>query len=174
MTALRWLTSPDDVTPAMRQQLLACWRDVVNAGGAVGFPESTVDDAAVLPAVDAVVAALSPDEALLRVTDDDGALAGWLVLAGNPKPLFAHWATLQRVQTAPAARGTGVGTVLLTEAAARARARGLAHLHLTLRAGLGLEGFYARHGYREVGRWPAAIRLVDGELRDEVLMFLAL
>jgi hypothetical protein len=49
----------------------------------------------------------------------------------------------------------------------------LSQLHLAARGGLGLEDFYARLGWREIGRWPAALRLGDGEHRDEVLMLLA-
>jgi len=37
------------------------------------------------------------------------------------------------------------------------------------RDGEGLDAFYERHGYREVGRHPAAVRVGDG-YRDEVLL----
>lgn len=37
------------VDPVTRGQLLACWRDVSNAGGAVGFPFLPVDDEHVRP-----------------------------------------------------------------------------------------------------------------------------
>ncbi len=50
---------------------------------------------------------------------------------------------------------------------------GLEQLHLELRAGLGLEGFYQSLGWQEIGRWPSALRLREGD-RDEVLMFLPL
>jgi GNAT superfamily N-acetyltransferase len=173
VTELRWLTDPAAVDPDLRAALLACWRDVTNTGGAVGFPAVPVDDATVAPVLDVLVGSLSADVQLLVATRAD-VLGGWLVLERNPQPIFAHWATLKRVQTSPAARGTGVGGRLLAEAAGRARALGLHALHLTVRAGTGADGFYARHGYREVGRWPGAIRLGDGELRDELLMHLAL
>ncbi|KQS66520.1 GNAT family N-acetyltransferase [Modestobacter sp. Leaf380] len=172
--SLRWLTSPDEVTPAMATELATVWREVSNAGGAVGFPQVPVDEATVAAAADAVVGALTPDERLLWVTAPDGSLAGWLVLARNPQPIFRHWATLRRVQSSLGSRGTGVGSVLLTEAARCARELGLAHLHLYVRAGQGLEPFYLRHGYREIGRWPHALHLGDGDFRDEVLMFLEL
>jgi hypothetical protein len=50
---------------------------------------------------------------------------------------------------------------------------GLEQLHLAARAGMGLEEFYGRLGWREVGRWPGALRLGPGDDRDEVLMLLA-
>jgi hypothetical protein len=49
---------------------------------------------------------------------------------------------------------------------------GLSQLHLTVRGGTGLEKFYGRLGWREVKRWPRALRLDDGDDRDEVLMVL--
>jgi hypothetical protein len=50
---------------------------------------------------------------------------------------------------------------------------GLEQLHLAARAGLGLEEFYGRLGWREIGRSPGALRLGPGDDRDEVLMLLA-
>ncbi len=50
---------------------------------------------------------------------------------------------------------------------------GLEQLHLAVRGGMGLETFYGRLGWREVGRWPGALRLRPGDDRDEVLMLLA-
>jgi hypothetical protein len=49
---------------------------------------------------------------------------------------------------------------------------GLEQLHLAARGGMGLEDFYFRLGWREIGRWPGALRLAPGETRDEVLMAL--
>lgn len=50
---------------------------------------------------------------------------------------------------------------------------GLEQLHLAARSGVGLETFYGRLGWKEIGRWPGALRLADGEDRDEILMLLA-
>jgi hypothetical protein len=52
--------------------------------------------------------------------------------------------------------------------------RRIAHdeLHLAARGGVGLERFYQRLGWREIGRWPGALRLGPGDDRDEVLMVL--
>ncbi len=40
----RWLTMPAMVTRELRAELAACWREVANAGGAVGFPFPPVSD----------------------------------------------------------------------------------------------------------------------------------
>ena len=63
----------------------------------------------------------------------------------------------------------------LMEEVARAASQDLAleKLHLELRSGMGLEDFYQSCGWREIGRWPAALRLPAGD-HDEVLMALAL
>lgn len=47
---------------------------------------------------------------------------------------------------------------------------GLEHLHLSVRGGEGLEGFYARFGYRVVGTHPGAVRLGPTDTRDEVFL----
>lgn len=36
----------------------------------------------------------------------------------------------------------------------------LEQLHLAARGGVGLEDFYGRPGWKEIGRWPGAPRLV--------------
>jgi hypothetical protein len=43
-----------------------------------------------------------------------------------------------------------------------------------VRGGLGLERFYDRLGYREVGRLPGALRVAADDDRDEILMWRAL
>jgi hypothetical protein len=47
---------------------------------------------------------------------------------------------------------------------------GLEQLHLAARAGEGLETFYGNLGWKEIGRWPGALRFGSGDDRDEVLM----
>jgi hypothetical protein len=42
---------------------------------------------------------------------------------------------------------------------------GLEQLRLAVRGGCGLEPFYARLGWKEIGRWPGALRLAPGDDR---------
>ncbi len=172
---LHWVVDPEQVDQDMKEQLLTCWRDVSNAGGAVRFPFPPVTDEQVRSAVDAMVASLaSAADRLLLATAGD-VLAGWLLLRTNPSPLTHHWAQVLRVQTALQFRGRGVGQALMGEVARSAlKDLGLEQLHLELRAGLGLEAFYRRFGWEEVGRWPGALRLAEHDSRDEVLMLLSL
>jgi len=135
---LLWRTAPAEVDDPTRAALAACWRDVANAGGAVGFPFPPVDDAQVRAAVEAVVAALDPTAGRLLLAQVDGELAGWLLLLHPRDPLTAHWGRVLRVQTALAHRGRGVGRALMEEARRAARDElGLEQLHLELRSGLG-------------------------------------
>ncbi|WP_208641877.1 GNAT family N-acetyltransferase [Arthrobacter oryzae] len=171
---MSWLTTPAMVKPHLRNQLLECWRDVSNAGGAVGFPFPPVSDGQVLSSIDAMVRTLDQHVDRILLATVNGELAGWLLLAGNSNELTAHWARVLRVQTALEFRNRGVGRALMEEVA-RAATEDLAleQLHLKLRSGMGLEGFYQSCGWREIGRWPAALRLPEGD-QDEVLMALAL
>jgi hypothetical protein len=61
----------------------------------------------------------------------------------------------------------------MREAERLAPTLGFEALHLTVRGGLGLEEFYKRLGYREIGRLPGALRVAPGDDRDEVLMWRA-
>jgi len=172
---LTWCTAPQDVTAALHRDVLRCWVDVSNAGGAVGFPDLPVSAADVEPTLDALVANLAPHHAGLLTAHDDEELAGWLALTRPRSRLAGHWGSVTRVQTAPACRGTGVGTLLMGEVArCAAEDWGLDHLVLTVRGGTGTERFYERLGWREHGRHPRALRLAPDDLRDEIHLWLPL
>ena len=51
---------------------------------------------------------------------------------------------------------------------------GLERLSLSARGGVGLEDFYRKVGWVEVGRWPGALRIAPGDDRDSILMSLTL
>ncbi|MGV9884775.1 N-acetyltransferase family protein [Streptomyces sp. NPDC003006] len=170
---LQQLTSPDAVTPRLRRALVECWVEVTNSGGAAGFPFPPVDADTVTPVLDRIVGLLSPDTSRLLTVDVDGELAGWLNVRRDRFELIAHWGTLHHVQTRTAVRGRGVGRALMDGVRRVAREEmGLEQLHLAARGGVGLEDFYGRLGWKEVGRWPGALRLAEGDDHDEVLMIL--
>ncbi|WP_436739857.1 GNAT family N-acetyltransferase [Streptomyces sp. BBFR102] len=168
------LTTPDQVTGSLVEELASCWVEVTNAGGAAGFPFPPVDLSRTAPAVEAIAAALAPETSRLLLVRVEGELAGWLNVRRDPFALIRHWGTLHHVQTRPAFRGCGLGTRLMHEVRTLAReGMGLEQLHLAARAGMGLEDFYGRLGWKEIGRWPGALRLGPGDDRDEVLMVLS-
>ncbi|TYP86119.1 GNAT family N-acetyltransferase [Blastococcus xanthinilyticus] len=173
---LRWYSAPEQVPATLPGELATCWRDVANAGGAVGFAQRLpVGDDVVRPVVDELVAGLDPRLRRLLVAVGDDGPAGWLVLTGNADPVVAHWGRVTHVQTAPPARGTGVARLLMAEVARAARDElGLASLRLEVRGGVGLEAFYARFGWVVTGCWPGALQITADDRRDEVLMGLDL
>lgn len=158
------------LTPDLRSELVDVWVAATNAGGAVGL----------LPPVDAAGAEVLAGPLWQRLVDGDDALtvarvdgrvAGWFVLVGSGFVLHRHWRTLKRLQVRPELQGRGIGSALLVSAYDAARRLGLEALHLTVRGGTGTDALYRRHGYREVGRLPEALRLAPGDDRDEIHMW---
>jgi GNAT superfamily N-acetyltransferase len=163
---VRAVSAVDDV---LRRELLACWTDVTNAGGAVGFvPPVTEDDVA--PVLDRLLESMRSGRDVLAVLAVDGVTAGFAALVGFSSPLRRHWATVLRVQVHPSRQGAGLGRVLMEGVHDIARARGLEFLHLGARGGTGVDAFYRGLGYIEVGRVPGAIRLAPGDDREEILL----
>ena len=163
---VRAVSGVDDV---LRQDLLRCWTDVTNAGGAVGFvPPVTEDDVA--PVLDRLLDGVHSGRDVLALLTVDGATAGFAAIVGFSSPLRRHWATVLRVQVHPSFQGRGLGTVLMRGVHDIALARGLEFLHLGARGGTGVDGFYRALGYTEVGRVPGAIRVAAGDDREEILL----
>ncbi|SOB82513.1 GNAT family N-acetyltransferase [Streptomyces sp. 1331.2] len=161
--------------PDLRTEIVRLWADVTNAGGAVGFVAPVTEDE-VWDTADRQFAGVGPDgpNRLLTAHDDTGRLVGVLFFESMRFEPMEHWRMLKRVMVHPDFQGLGHGARLLAEAERVAREWGLEALRLTARGGLGLEHFYARSGYREVGRVPAAIRVAPGDDRDDITMWLDL
>ncbi|MFJ7497382.1 GNAT family N-acetyltransferase [Streptomyces sp. NPDC097727] len=173
MPDLAQIADAQEATPELRRQLIDCWIAVTNSGGAAGFPFPPVQDHDVAPVTDKLVGRLHPQHSRLITARFDGVLAGWVVLNRDPYRLVGHWGTVNHLQTRPEFRGRGVGSALMRELRKIARDDlGLEQLHLAARGDEGLEDFYGRLGWREVGRWPGALRLAPDDTRDEVLMLL--
>ena len=161
------------LTDDLRAAIVALWVDVTNAGGAVGFVlPVTADD--VRTTAEAALDAVAAGRDHLLVGVDDARPVALLFVADNVYALKDHWRVLKRVMVAPGSQGRGYGGALMREAAAVAEKLGLAGLQVTVRAGMGTEDFYARLGYREVGRVPGALRVAPGDDRDEIIMWLDL
>src|SRR4051794_41567210 len=92
---VRPVTAVDD---ALRKDLLACWTDVTNAGGAVGFvPPVTQDDVA--PVLDRMLEGIEAGRDVLALLTVDGDTAGFAALVGSSRP--------PRPPRAPPLRGEG-------------------------------------------------------------------
>jgi GNAT superfamily N-acetyltransferase len=141
-----------------------------NAGGALGFlPPVSSDDIA--PVADRTFARVNDGiDHLLTVRIDDMPI-GWLLLERDPRPFASHWRTLKRLQVHPDHQGIGFGKALMEEAQRFAGDElGLEFLLLTVRGGTGVDKLYEKLGYEEVGRLRSAMRISDGDDRDEIFM----
>jgi predicted N-acetyltransferase YhbS len=161
------------LTPALREEIVSLWLEVSNAGGPVGFvpPVSRAE-------VDAMAreafADIETGGDRLLIGRDAAGLAGMLIMVSARFALKEHWRTLKRVMVRTDTQGRGYGETLMREAERVARQAGWAALMLTVRDGHGLDRFYRRLGYQEVGRLPGALRVGEGDDRDEILMWLPL
>lgn len=159
----------------LRDGITALWADVSNAGGAVGFvPPVTAED--VRPELVKHLAAITEERTRLLVGyDEEGAVAATAFLTRNTHRLMTHWVWLYTVMVHPRHQGRGFGRDLMAAAADAARSiEGIEAIRLTCRGGTGADRFYAACGYKEVGRVPGAIRVADGDDRDDIIMLLPL
>ncbi|MFI0240838.1 GNAT family N-acetyltransferase [Streptomyces sp. NPDC016845] len=163
------------VDQALRDEVLALWTDVSNAGGAVGFVPPVTPDA-VRPELDRRLTEIAEGRTRLLVgRDAHGTVAATAFLAYNQHRLMKHHLWLYVVMVHPALQGQGQGRALMATAEETARTfDGIEALRLTCRGGTGADRFYAACGYKEVGRVPGAIRVAPGDDRDDVHMMLPL
>uniref|UniRef100_A0AAU1LSW2 GNAT family N-acetyltransferase n=1 Tax=Streptomyces sp. NBC_00148 TaxID=2903626 RepID=A0AAU1LSW2_9ACTN len=168
-----------EVDPAfdreLRDGITALWVDVSNAGGAVGFvPPVTGDE--VRPELVKHLAGMAEGRTHLVVgRDEDGTVAATAFLTHNTHRLMRHWIGVYTVMVHPRHQGKGYGRALMAATADAALGLdGIDAIRLTCRGGTGADRFYASCGYKEVGRVPNAIRVDEGDYRDDVIMLLPL
>ncbi|WP_406091817.1 GNAT family N-acetyltransferase [Kitasatospora purpeofusca] len=159
--------------PELRAEVTSLWTAASNAGGAVGFVRRVTEEevGAAGARQFAGLAPAGPDRLLIARETGTGRLAGLLLLESMRFGPMDHWRLVSKVMVHPELQGRGYGAALLAEAERIGREWGLAGLKLQVRGGLGLESFYLRSGYVEVGRVPGAIRVAPGDDRDDVLMW---
>ncbi|HEU5356961.1 MAG TPA: GNAT family N-acetyltransferase [Actinocrinis sp.] len=187
-------TVDPELTEPLRAEIVACWTDVSNAGGAVGFvPPVTMDD--VLPVAEKLFATVAGGRDRLIVgwatdapdgtsapdtkgaTDASGAalrVAALATISDGQFGLTEHWRKVKRVMVHPDFQGRGYGVLLMAEIERVARGMGLEMLTLDCRGGTGNDVFYKKCGYVEYGRLPGGLRLSADDYRDQVLMALSL
>ncbi|MGW6208172.1 N-acetyltransferase family protein [Streptomyces sp. NPDC055089] len=160
---------------SVRDGIAELWSDVSNAGGAVGFvPPVTAED--VRPELVKHLVSMAEGRTRILVGyDEDGSIAATAFLTHNTHRLMAHWLWIYTVMVHPRHQGRGYGRDLMAAAADAARTiDGIEAIRLTCRGGTGADRFYGACGYKEVGRVPGAIRVADGDDRDDVIMLLPL
>ncbi|MFE6775265.1 GNAT family N-acetyltransferase [Streptomyces sp. NPDC057702] len=158
------------LTPALQDELARLWADVTNAGGAVGFVPPVTHDV-VAPSAERQLTAVRDGSMRMVAAFADGRLVGTVFIAYNQHRLMRHWARLISVMIHPSLQGGGRGGAMVAEAIDMARDLGLDALRLEVRGGTGVDGFYATLGFKEVGRVPEAIRVAEGDYRDDIHMW---
>ncbi|MET7619860.1 GNAT family N-acetyltransferase [Streptomyces sp. NPDC005408] len=159
----------------LRDGIVALWVDVSNAGGSVGFVPPVSADA-VRPELVKHLAAMAEGRTRLLVGyDEEGAVTATAFLTYNTHRLMRHWVWLYTVMVHPKHQGKGYGRDLMAAAEDAGRGfEGIEAIRLTCRGGTGVDRFYAACGYKEVGRVPGAIRVAEGDDRDDITMLLPL
>jgi len=160
-----------EIADELRAQLVDIWVDAINAGGAVGFVAPVEREAVDAKAFRNFGVGLD----LLLVGYEAGEPAAFLVIADHRFELKDHARLLKTVVVHPKHQGKGYGVELMREAERVARTLdGVELLNLTCRGGLGLERFYTKCGYTEVGRIPRMLRVAADDHRDEIHMAMGL
>ncbi|GGM53541.1 N-acetyltransferase [Longimycelium tulufanense] len=157
----------ETLTPALVEALAQLWLRVSRGGGAVDFTPD-VDIAEIQAAAVLVGAEVTERRSRMLVLRRGPDLVGVAFLQPGAQPLVEHRGMVKRLMVDPALQGRGWGAALLESCAEHARRLGLEQLYLSAWGGTGLPEYYARRGWREVGRLPRAIRLAPGDERDEV------
>lgn len=167
------------LTEKLRAEVVACWTDVSNAGGAVGFvPPVTMDD--VQPVAAKSFAGVEAGRDRLIVGRSPAGPAGARRVAAvafitdGQFRLTEHWRTVKRVMVHPDFQGFGFGARLMAEVERVGRAMGLEQLVLDCRGGTGADEFYKKCGYSEFGRLRGGLKLSSDDYRDRIYLALAL
>ncbi|NUP01973.1 MAG: GNAT family N-acetyltransferase [Nonomuraea sp.] len=169
-TDLTWPeTAGEPVLAAVHRVLHA----VVELGGAVGYlrpPSREETD----PWVESTLAAVRDGEARLALATVDGTVEGMGLWRRSDEAVFRHSAEVAKVMAHPAARGLGLGELVVAGLVDDARKAGIETLTLRVRGNnYGAIALYERLGFREWGRLPNAVEV--GEWRfDHVNMYLEL
>jgi len=151
--------------------LLTLWHKVSEAGGAVGFAPP-VSRAQVAPlAARSVGDVRDGNLRAIALTRGRELIGAAFLQGGRRDGVTAHTGEITRVMIDPDLQGTGLGRVLMDAVLGLAAEVGLERVSLSVRAGLGLEEFYAKFGFVEYGRRPGWLRLAADDDRDEVFLW---
>ncbi|MEH1100359.1 GNAT family N-acetyltransferase [Micromonospora sp. CPCC 205561] len=167
---LRWPTAADRQLRADVHRVLHA---VAERGGATGYapPPGRAETDAWL---DTALGLVEAGDAALVLAVLDARVVGTGMWRRGPKPVFTHYADLEKVSAHPAARGHGIGRLVTGALVDDARKAGIETLALAVRGNdHGAVELYERLGFREWGRLPNVVEVGD-ERYDDVRMCLEL
>ncbi|WP_433871770.1 N-acetyltransferase family protein [Saccharopolyspora sp. CA-218241] len=157
----------DTPHPDLAEALADLWGRVTVAGGPIGFtPTSTVDELRAV-ATDLVEEVRARRIQLITIGQQH-VLVGMAVLRPDPLPARRHTGELGWLAVDPQLQGKGWGGRLHDAVLVAAQAMGLEKLSAQARSGHDLEGFYTARDWVERGRWPGAVRVAEGDERDDI------
>jgi len=164
---LTWPETADEPLLAAVHRVLHA---VVELGGAVGYlrpPAREETD----PWVTSTLAAVRDGEARLALATVDGTAQALGLWQRSNETVFRHSAEVRKVMAHPAARGLGLGRLVVAGLVEDAREAGIETLTLRVRANNhGAIELYEGLGFREWGRLPNAIEVGDWRF-DQVNMY---
>ncbi|MET7672697.1 GNAT family N-acetyltransferase [Micromonospora luteifusca] len=167
---LQWPTAADE---RLRADVHRVLHAVAELGGAIGYavpPNRTETDSW----LDHVLMLVGAGDAALVLAVLDDRVVGTGLWRRGPKPIFAHYADVERVTAHPAARGRGIGRLVTAALVDDARKAGIETLTLGVRGNNhGAIELYEQLGFQEWGRLPNVIE-VGAKRFDDVRMFLDL
>ena len=150
--------------------LVQIFRDVVNGGIPLGFLAPITLQTSHEYWL-SVVPELEAGTRLLLVAYNDGGVLGSGQLALAQRPNSRHRAEVQKLFVARAARGQGIGKLLMQALHDLALGHGRTLLQLNTRVGFDAVGFYLALGYREVGVIPGWTMDAQGQRFDHIEMY---
>ena len=167
---LQWLTEADD---HVRAEIHTVVHDVVAAGGAVGYHSPPTFERISLW-LDGVLKQVRDGDAAFGTARGDGVVRAVGLWRRGGTAVFQHRAEIQQVMAHPAARGLGLGRLVVQGLVDHAREAGIEIVMLGTRGNNhGAIELYESIGFRECGRMPNAIA-VGNERWDDVWMYLPL
>ncbi|MFD8569464.1 GNAT family N-acetyltransferase [Streptomyces sp. NPDC059639] len=164
------LLTPDQF-PACTTPLADLLMDVVAGGGSLGFLDGLTRDEAIAWWRERTPAVTSGDIEVWVVRDTDGRCLGTITLGFSGMPNGAHRAEVRKLMVHSAARGRGLGRVLLATAERAAAERGITLLVLDTETDSPAERFYRAAGWQRVGTIPDYAADPAGVLRPTTLYY---
>ena len=153
--------------PAAVNDLAEVLADCVNGGASVNFmlPYKTNDAAEFFRKI---IPSIARGETILLAAKVDGRIVGTVQLGLDTPPNQPHRAEVKKMLVHRAARGKGIGAVLLSQIEARAKQKGRTLLVLDT-ASDDARRLYERGGWQRLGNIPDYALLPAGGLCDTTI-----